>query len=141
MRKKAIDTNPRLTVDMYEILNRFSKSRTLPASLVKRSKIILMSALGETNQKIGKELGVHYINVATWRNRFMENLSNLQELENSATEKLADEITRILSDEKRPGVPAKFTPEQIIRIIDLACKSPADYGYEVSHWSLSLLAI
>lgn len=139
MRRKAIETIPVLTESMYEILSKFSKSRILPASLVKRSKIILMSARGETNKKIGVEIGLHYINVAKWRTRFMENLPNLQEIEKSATEKLPDEITRILSDEKRAGVTSKFTPEQIIKIIDLACKNPTEFGYEVSQWSLPLL--
>lgn len=26
-----------------------------------------------------------------------------------------------------------------MKIIDLACKSPSDFGYEVSQWSLNLL--
>lgn len=26
-----------------------------------------------------------------------------------------------------------------MKIIDLACKAPADFGYEVSQWSLNLL--
>ena len=37
------------------------------------------------------------------------------------------------------GASPAFTPEQIIRIIDPACKNPCDFGYEASHWSLSLL--
>lgn len=32
-----------------------------------------------------------------------------------------------------------FTQEQIIKIIDPACKNPCDFGYEVSKWSLALL--
>lgn len=52
MRKKTIDTIPILTERIADILNAFSKSRSLPASLVKRSQIILMSAQGETNQNI-----------------------------------------------------------------------------------------
>jgi transposase len=139
MRKKTIDTIPILTGKMHDILNRFSKSRTLPASLVKRSQIILMSAEGETNQKIAVKVGLHYDNVATWRTRFLANLPKLIELEASVPEKLPDETVRILSDKKRPGVPSKFTQEQIMRIINLACKHPQEYGYEVSQWSLTLL--
>ena len=54
-------------------------------------------------------------------------------------EKLEDEIRAVLSDKKRPGAPSVFTPDQIMRIIDLACSSPNDFGYEVSQWSLPLL--
>ncbi len=45
----------------------------------------------------------------------------------------------ILSDKKRPGAPSVFTPDQIMKIIDLACSNPGDFGYEVSQWSLPLL--
>lgn len=46
---------------------------------------------------------------------------------------------RIFSDNPRTGAPSKYTQEEIIKIVDLACKAPTDYGYEVSHWSLNLL--
>ena len=55
-------------------------------------------------------------------------------------EKLEDEIRAVLSDKKRPGAPSVFTPDQIMRLIGLACSSPNDLGYEVSQWSLPLLA-
>ncbi|SQB10473.1 Uncharacterised protein [Enterocloster clostridioformis] len=56
-----------------------------------------------------------------------------------APEKLEDEIRAVLSDKKRPGAPSVFTPDQIMRIIGLACSNPNDFGYEVSQWSLPLL--
>ncbi len=56
-----------------------------------------------------------------------------------APEKLGDEIRAVLSDKKRPGAPSVFTPDQIMRIIDLACSNPNDFGYEVSQWSLPRL--
>ncbi len=63
----------------------------------------------------------------------------MRKIETDAPEKLGDEIQAVLSDKKRPGAPAVFTPDQIMRIIDLACSSPNDFGYEVSQWSLPLL--
>ena len=42
-------------------------------------------------------------------------------------EKFEDEIRAVLSDKKRPGAPSVFTPDQIMRIIDLACSSPNDF--------------
>lgn len=139
MRRKTANTIPKLTEKMSEILNRISRSRTQSASLVKRSQIIIMSSQGETNQRICRKIGLHYDNVATWRNRFLENLPKLRELEKAKEEELPEEIERILSDERRSGAPGKFRPEQIVRIIDLACKEPQEYGYEVSRWSLPLL--
>ena len=84
-------------------------------------------------------VGLHYNHVATWRNRFLQALSSLNDIASSAPDKLEGEIRLLLSDRKRPGAPSTFSPEQIIKIIDLACKNPCDYGYEASHWSLSLL--
>ena len=63
----------------------------------------------------------------------------MREIEAGAPEKLEEEIRLLLSDRKRPGAPPTFTPEQILAVIDLACKDPCDLGYEVSQWSLPLL--
>ena len=139
MRKKTIDTIPILSNNIKMYLLSLSRSRSLPESLVKRSKIILLASQGSSNQIISQKVGLHYNHVATWRNRFLQALPFLQEIEASSPEKLEEEIRRILSDRKRSGTPPKFTPEQILAIIDLACKSPCDFGYEVSQWSLPLL--
>ena len=139
MRKKTIDTIPVLSDSMETILSSFSKSRSLPASLVKRSKIILLSSQGFSNQIIAAKVGLHYNHVATWRNRFLQALPSLRDIESGTPDKLEEEIRILLSDRKRSGASSTFTPEQIMRIIDLACKDPYDFGYEASHWSLSLL--
>ena len=139
MRKKTIDTIPVLTDPIRGILLTFSKSRALPSSLVTRSKIILMAAQGTTNQAIAAKVGLHYNHVADWRNRFLQALPSLREIETGSPDKLEEEVRILLSDKKRSGAPCTFTPEQVMRIIDLACKNPCDFGYEVSQWSLSLL--
>ena len=133
MRKKTIDTIPVLSDSMKTILSSFSKSRSLPASLVKRSRIILLSSQGFSNQIIATKVGLHYNHVATWRNRFLQALPSLRDIESGTPDKLEEEIHLLLSDRKRSGAPPTFTPEQIMRIIDLACKDPRDLGYEVSH--------
>lgn len=139
MRKKTIDTIPVLSDGIKAVLSAFSKSRSLPAGLVKRSRIILLASQGISNQVIASRVGLHYNHVATWRNRFLEALPSLREIEAGAPEKLQEEIRTLLSDRKRPGVPSTFTPEQIMAVIDLACKDPGEFGYEVSQWSLPLL--
>jgi len=141
MRKKTVDTIPILSDTMKTILTTYSKSRTLPASLVKRSRIILLASQGITNQTIASQVGLHYNHAATWRNRFLAALTSLRNIEECAPEKLEQEIRLLLSDKKRSGAPTKFTAEQIMEIINLACKNPSDFGYEVSHWSLPLLTV
>lgn len=139
MRKKTIDTIPILSDTMKMYLLSFSRSRSLPESLVKRAKIILLASQGISNQIISQKVGLHYNHVATWRNRFLQALPVLQEIETASPEKLKEEIQQVLSDKKRSGAPPVFTSEQILAIIDLACKAPCDFGYEVSQWSLPLL--
>lgn len=92
-----------------------------------------------SNQAIAKQVRLHYNHVATWRNRFLAALPSLKDIETCAPEKLEREVRLLLSDMKRSGAPSTFTPEQIMAVIDLACKAPGDFGYEVSQWSLSLL--
>lgn len=139
MRKKTIDTIPVLTEEIKNILISFSRSRTLPASLMNRAGIALMASQGLTNQEISARLNIHYNSVGTWRNRFLETLPHLRKVQESAPDKLSDEIRKVFSDRPRPGCPCVFTQEQIMKIIDLACKAPSDFGYEVSRWSLNLL--
>ena len=52
---------------------------------------------------------------------------------------LEKEITILLADYARPGQPPTYTDEQIIKILEIACRSPEEYGYETSHWSLNQL--
>lgn len=139
MRKKTIDTIPILSDPIKTHIVSFSKSRSLPESLVKRANIVLLASQGTSNQIISQKVGLHYNNVATWRTRFLQALPFLQETERSSPEKLKEEIRILLSDKKRSGAPCVFTSEQILAIINLACKSPSDFGYEVSQWSLPLL--
>lgn len=139
MRKKTIDTIPVLTEEIKNILISFSRSRTLPASLTSRASIGLMAAEGLTNKEISARLNMHYNSVGTWRSRFLAALPHLRDVQLTAPDKLSDEVRKVFSDSSRPGCPCVFTQEQIMKIIDLACKAPSDFGYEVSQWSLNLL--
>ncbi len=84
-------------------------------------------------------MGLHYNNVAVWRKRFSQTQPALSEVEANTPDKLEAEIKQLLSDKQRSGHPTVFTAEQVMKIINLACCKPEDYGYEVSQWSLSLL--
>ena len=48
-------------------------------------------------------------------------------------------VSSFLIDCPRPGQPPHYTDEQIIKILEIACRNPEELGYEVSHWSLNLL--
>ncbi len=139
MGQKTAAAIPALSERIEGVLKSIANSRVLPSGQVTRSRIILLASHGATNQDISKEVGLHYNNVAKWRKRFLEALPILTEVEVNAPDKLEDEIKEILSDKKRSGHPTVFTAEQVLKIVNLACCKPEDYGYEVSQWSLSLL--
>ncbi len=139
MCQKTAAAIPALSVLIEEVLKSIANSYTLPSGLVKRAKIVLLASQGTTNQEISKAVGLHYNRVATWRKRFSQALPTLREVETSTPERLETEIRQLLSDKQRSGHPTVFTAEQVMKIVNLACCNPKDYGYEVSQWSLTLL--
>lgn len=84
-------------------------------------------------------MGRHFNSVAIWRNRFLAAVPLLDEMEMPSPEKLQAEIKTLLTDDRRSGHSHVFTQEQLLKIIDLACKYPSDFGYETSQWSLIML--
>jgi transposase len=51
-------------------LTTWARSRTAPVRLVARAKIVLLAAVGRTNQQIAVELGIERTIVGRWRSRF-----------------------------------------------------------------------
>ena len=44
-------------------------------------------------------------------------------------------MAAVLSDEPRPGAPAKFTAEQVTQILAVACEPPEKSGRPITHWT------
>lgn len=127
-----------------KILQKFSASCSLPASLVLRSKIILLASEGWSNPQIIAATGAAYTTVSKWRNCFYNSRELIAHTEESLdsdgnNQKLERAVKSVLSDKQRPGKKPVFTPEQILLINKLACKNPKDFGWELSHWNLPLL--
>ncbi len=53
---------------------------------------------------------------------------------------LRQRLEAVLQDELRSGTRVKFTVEQIVEIVALACELPASSGRPISHWSPGELA-
>ena len=49
-------------------------------------------------------------------------------------------ILEVLSDEHRSGLPPKFSAEQQVKIIAVACEDPKDSGRPISHWTAREIA-
>lgn len=124
---------------IHTILSKFARSRTLPARQVQRAKIILLAADGLNNMQISGQVGLGQDSVSRWRSRFIKNLPILQEVAEKDPSSLEEAVSSVLDDSPRPGQPSHYTDEQIIKILELACRNPEELGYEASHWSLNLL--
>lgn len=131
-----------LTSPQRAVLERLSKSRTLPARLVERAAIILLAETGMSGTKIAAELGFDGQRARRWIRRWASLLKELASIEAAgATEReLRKHIETVLTDVARPGAPEKFSPTQVAQLISLACEPPADSGIPITHWTPAELA-
>ena len=108
-----------LTSEQREQLNGMAASRSLPAGLVMRARIILMSAEGESNLAIATRLRLSQATVGQWRRRFLQ-----------------QGITG-LHDELRPGRPRAISDERVARLVRKTLESKPENG---THWSIRQIA-
>jgi transposase len=115
-----------VTADARRELEALVRRHTAPQQLVLRARIILRAAEGLNNSQIARTLGLDTDTVRLWRQRWQR----FQDVP------LADlSVAQRLTDAPRPGCPARITPEQVCRIVALACEAPSTSGRPISHWT------
>lgn len=98
----------------------FARSRSLPASLSNRARIVLSSADGEANLSIAQRLKLTKATVGKWRARFVER-------------RIAG-----LYDDVRPGKPRSIDDERVAQLVNTTLHTkPADGS---THWSVRAVA-
>jgi putative transposase len=119
------------------ILATIVRRQTAPLWLVTRAKIIVKAIEGKANTAIAKELELDRITVRLWRERWHEHAARRAALEEGADNEREVEafIIDSLRDAYRSGTPPKFSAEQVVQIVALACEDPSASGYPVSHWT------
>lgn len=134
----------RVTEQQRRVLKQVVRASTSPQGLATRARVVLAAAEGASNRRIAMELGVTRTLVQTWRGRWAAAGDALlaAELEGGAGDERALQavVRGALADEPRSGAPPTFTPEQLCRIIALACTPPSDVGRPISHWTPRELA-
>ena len=131
----AITVSPR----QRAVLERLLRQPSCPQALARRSTIVLAAAAGERNDPLAARLGCAPTTIRRWRRRWMAAQPDLDTLDDDEA-RLQARIAEVLADAPRPGVPATFTAEQIVQIINLACTPPADSGRPVDAWTPRELA-
>ena len=102
-----------------EQLGAIARSRSLPHSLVRRARIVLMSAEGVPNQTIAERCGVSVPTISNWRRRWRER------------------GVAGLHGELRPGRPRSYDDEQVAALINRVLHSRPTAA---THWSVRRVA-
>lgn len=135
-----------LTGRQRAVLEHLERAGTTPQQVVRRSRVILAAAGGTSTGAIARAGGTTKRLAQTWRARWHAAQEALLAAEAEAEGGPGDDraleavILAVLADDPRPGVPATFTPEQLCRIMALACEPPGDSGRPLSQWTPRELA-
>ena len=126
-----------------KLLKQLSHRLKLAHCLVWRIRIILLLAKGFALTTIALWTGKNRSTVRLWGKRWTEAFPQLQsaEVQGATKGELKQLLQTILSDAPRPGAPGKFTPEQQVAILAVACEAPEQYGCPVTHWTPRELAL
>ena len=124
------------------ILEQIARRTTNPYRLVRRAQLILLAAEGVNNSKISQQLQLHRNQVRLWRQRWQEAKESLAAAETQGINDaaLTKQIIKVLSDELRPGSKSKFSVEQIVQIVAIACEDPGPSELPTTHWTRKELA-
>jgi putative transposase len=133
-----------VTARQGRVLDQVVRASTSPQGLALRARVVLAAAEGTSNRQIAAGLGVTRNLVQEWRGRWASAGEALlaAELDGQAgDERTLQAVVRgVLADAPRSGAPPTFTPEQLCRIMALACTPPSDAGRPIGHWTARELA-
>ncbi len=130
-----------LSARQQQILEQMTRQTTNPYRLVRRAQLVLGAALGQRNTELSVQLSLSRNQVQFWRDQWQQASAFLSEMEaESSDPDLRQRMVAVLNDQPRPGTGAKFSVEQIVQIVALACELPASSGRPSSHWSPGELA-
>jgi putative transposase len=124
------------------LLEALVRRSSAPQRLVKRAQMILLLAAGKTFNQVARALGVLRQTVYKWGKRWRTQARRLAEAEAQACPDhvLSRVLEGLLMDAYRAGKPATFSPEQIVKLIAVACERPQSCGRPITRWSSRELA-
>jgi transposase len=111
-----------LTTEERAAVERLAHSRTSPARLVERARVVLAAMSGEQVSAIAQRFHVTGATVYLWLHRFTD--GGLAGLE----------------DKPRKGRPPTYTTEQVAIVVATALTDPQTFGLPFKSWTLDRLA-
>jgi putative transposase len=115
------------------VLTALVRRATCPQALALRARIVLEAAAGGRNEPLARRLGCTPKTARKWRARWANAAARLLAVDDDPAA-LAVAIAAVLADAPRPGAPGIFTAEQVVQVINLACRPPAQLGRPVAAW-------
>jgi transposase len=109
-----------LSSDQRVALERCARSRSLPARVVERARIVLLAAEGRQDKEIATELKMTPKKVSRWRKRF-----------------LTLGMTGLQRDAPRPGRTRKITASFVRRVVNMTTRQKPP---NATHWSTRSMA-
>ncbi len=128
-----------VTPAQQAVLSAVRRRSLCPQALALRAAIILGAAAGQRNDALARQLDCTPTTIRKWRGRWRAAAPQLRAADADPAA-LAAAIATVLADAPRPGTPATFTAEQIILIINLACRPPEQCDRPVTAWTPRELA-
>jgi len=121
------------------VLTALLRRASCPQALARRVKILLGAVAGQRNEPLARAVGCTPTTVRKGRGRWRAAAARLATVDDAPTA-LAHTIAAVLADAPRSGTPATFTAEQIVQIMNLACRPPGQVGRPVTTWTPRELA-
>jgi putative transposase len=123
-------------------LRRLARRQTADQRLARRASLLLALAADPCVGAAARLLGLNRLTVRHWRDRWLQATPALRqaEQEQAPESALLALIELVLADAPRPGAPATFSPEQIVRLVAVACEPPEESGRPIDHWTARELA-
>lgn len=112
----------------HQELEKIAHRPSTAQQIAQRARIILQASEGHNNAEIARTLNLSIKMVRQWRRRWAQTAPS----ERAVLERL--------QDNERRGAPMKFTLEQQVECMAIACQDPQQYGRPISHWSAHELA-
>lgn len=121
------------------VLTALLRRSSCPQALALRARIVLAAATGQRTEPLARQVGCTPHTARKWRGRWAAAEATLAAADGDrpAPERA---VATVLADAPRAGAPATFTAEQIVHIVNLACRPPEQLGRPVAAWTPRELA-
>jgi len=121
---------------MYTILTGLQRRRMLATSIALRARIILLAHQRLQNSQIAELVDVERHCVGRWRKRWQDSFDAILAIQmNESQAALERAIIDTLRDAHRSGSPGRFSAEQMVQLISIACENPRDSNRPVEDWT------